>query len=256
MTALKLAVALPFLAAPPAAAQVLIEGTVINVDSLRLAGARIEIVDPAGQSAAQAVTDSLGRFLLRLPRLRSGSYTLSAEMLGYRTTRAVLPVTNLQAVELLLIMDVAAIPVEPLRVSARRRYGGARAEFYERADRVRRMGGAIIIDYEELQRTPNLMAEQIIAARIPLARQCPPVYYIDGVQAMPADLALLTATSLEGIEIHRTELHLPPMYHSSQGCTVVLFWTQVGDHGKGSPLTWRRVLIAAGLLAAGVLLLQ
>jgi hypothetical protein len=258
MKALKLA-ALLLVSASAAPAQVLIEGTVMNVDSSRLAGVRVEILDPAGQRLTEAMTDSAGEFTTRLGQpLQQGIYTLRSTMLGYQTTETQLEIADLEVIEVTLTMDIAAIPVEPLRVSARRRYArGLRDEFYDRADRVRRMGGGTIIGYDQLQRNPSAPVENIVRAHSASSATCPPAYFIDGLRVQPSDVRFLTVTSIEGIEIYRTELyHLPPRYQTGQGCPVVLIWTQIGDRGEGTPITWRRVLIGVGIIGAGVLLLR
>lgn len=258
MKALLAAVLLVF-SASAAHAQVLIEGTVINVDSMRLAGVRVAISDPEGNPYREVFTDSLGEFTLRLAYpMQRGAYTLRSEMLGYHTSETRLEIEQSEIIEITLVLDVAAIPVEPLRVSARRRYSrGIRDEFYDRAEKVRRLGGGTIISYDELQKNPSTRVENIVTAHSAFSLTCPPAYYIDGMRATPGDVAMLTVSSLEGIEIYRTELyHLPPRYQTGQGCPVVLIWSQIGDRGQGSPLTWKRILIAVGLIGLGVVLLR
>ena len=79
---------------------------------------------------------------------------------------------------------------------------------------------------------------------------------MDGLRVQPSDVRFLTVTTLEGIEIYRSEMYLPPRYQIGQGCPVVLVWTQIGDRGNGTPITWRRILIGVGIIGAGVLLLR
>ena len=66
----------------------------------------------------------------------------------------------------------------------------------------------------------------------------------------------LSVTSLEGIEIYRSVAEVPVQYQNSSVCGAILMWTQVGDRGQGSPLTWRRALIALGLIGIGLLILR
>ncbi|HEY0672302.1 MAG TPA: carboxypeptidase-like regulatory domain-containing protein [Longimicrobiales bacterium] len=258
MKTLQLATSLLLLSAAAAPAQVFIQGTVVNTDSAKLAGARIEIADQAGTVDYRAITDSLGRFTIRMTQpLPAARYFVRAEMLGYRTTSAELTVENLQVIDVTLTMDVAAIPLEPLRVAARRRYTrGLLDDYYDRAERVRRLGGGTIIDYDQLQHQIGSKVEYVVASHLPGSRRCPPAYFIDGMRATAEDLRMLTVMSVEGIEIYRSSAHIPPMYQSRTGCAVVLIWTQVGDRGEGTKLTWRRVLITIGLIGAGVVLLR
>ncbi len=253
------AAALLMFSTSAAHAQVLIEGTVINVDSMRLVGVRVAVSDPEGKPYREVITDSLGEFTIRVAYpMQRGSYTLRSEMLGYHTSETKLDIEQSEIIEVTLVLDVAAIPVEPIRVSARRRYSrGIRDEFYDRAERVRRMGGGTIIDYDELQKNPSARVDNIVVSYSAISITCPPAFYIDGMRATRADVSGLTVSSLEGIEIYRSEFyHLPPRYQSGQACPVVLIWSQVGDRGQGSKLTWKRILIAAGLIGLGVVLLR
>ncbi len=255
---LALATTLLLLSASAIAAQVIVQGTVVNTDSARLAGAHIEMADSSGRIRHTAATDSSGNFVIRLAApLRAARFVMVAEMIGYQSTRTELMVEDRQVVDVVLTMAVAAIPIEPLRVSARRRYTRtSRDEYYDRADRVRRMGGGTIIDYDQLQRRMGSSIPSLVAEQYPGVRNCPPSYFIDGMRATGDDVRTLSVTSLEGIEIYRTAGQVPVQYQNRASCGAVLLWTQVGDRGQGSPLTWRRVAIAVGLIGIGLLILK
>ncbi len=246
------------LTAGSASAQVRVTGVVMNTDSARLAGAQVEMGDSAGRVNYRAVTDTLGRFMIRLAHpLPPGRFFVRSEMLGYRTTVNYLSVANLQDLEVVLTMDVAAIPIEPLRVSVRGRYARTiRDEFYDRAVLVRRMGGGTIVTYEQLQRRAGANVAMIIAEHVSSLRNCPPELFIDGLRATGDDLRMMSALSVEGIEIYRTAGQVPVQYQNRASCGAVLVWSQVGDRGEGSPLSWRRVLIALGLATTALVLLR
>ena len=145
----------------------------------------------------------------------------------------------------------------PLRVTARDRYQGGRLdEFYDRAARVRRMGGGTIITYEELQARAGANVSMIVAENMPGARNCPPAYFLDGIRATLQDLAFTSVLDVEGIEIYRTVAVVPVQYQDRAGCGAVLVWTRADDHGEGTPLTWRRVFIAVGVIATLFLLMR
>lgn len=256
MRTVALATTLVMTLASAGATQVVVQGTVVNPDSARLVAVQIELSDSSGRIRHSTTTDSLGQFSIRLAApLMATRYSIRAERLGYLTTRSSLDVADRQVVEIVLTMAVAAIPLEPLRVTTRRRYArAARDEYYDRLDRVRRMGGGIIIDYDQLQRRLGSTIANLVAEQYPGQRNCPPSYFIDGMRAIPEDLRTLSVTSLEGIEIYRSVAHVPVQYQNRANCGAVLIWTQVGDRGAGSPLTWRRVLIAAGLFGVGWLI--
>jgi hypothetical protein len=258
ITRLAQATMLLLLSASAAAAQVLVQGTVVNTDSARLRGARVEMTDSSGRVRHAATTDSSGNFLIRLSApLVSSQWSVRAEMLGYQTTQTALEVEDRQVVEIVLAMAIAAIPIEPLRVTARSRYArSSRDEYYDRLERVRRMGGGTILDYDQLQRRLGSTIPNLVLEQYPGIRSCPPTFFIDGLRASADDVRTLSVTSLEGIEIYRTVAQVPVQYQNRGSCGVVLIWTQVGDRGEGSPLTWRRVLIALGLIGLGVLILR
>jgi hypothetical protein len=245
-------------AASGARAQVLVHGVVLNTDSVPLASATVQISDATGRYRFSAVTDSSGRFSIRLPApLPRGALDVHAEMLGYRAISNRLDVEDLQQLEIALTMDVAAIPVAPLRVEARRRYSRGRLdEFYDRATSVARMGGGIIITYQELERRTGTDVTMIVAERLPSARTCRPAYFLDGMPIEQRDLGFLSALDVEGIEIYRTMAQVPVQYQHRGACGVVLVWTPIDDRGRGTPLTWRRVFIALGVIGTLLLLMQ
>jgi hypothetical protein len=253
-----LATTLLMVFASAGAAQVIVRGMVINPDSARLPGVQIEIADSSGRIRHNATSDSAGRFAVRIAApLTASRYIVRAERLGYQSARGSMDLQDREEVDVTIVMDVAAILIEPLRVVARRRYTRtSRDEYFDRLDRVRRFGGGTIIEYDQLQRRLGSPLMTVIAEQYPGARNCPPTYFIDGMRATNDDLRTLSVASVEGIEIYRTVGQVPVQYQSRGSCGAVLIWTQVGDRGQGSPLTWRRVLIAVGLLGIGFLLLR
>ena len=253
-----LATMLLLLSASAGAAQVLVHGTVLNADSARVRGVQVELADSTGRIRHNTVSDSAGRFTIRIAApLQARSYTMRAQLLGYQDLAARLNVEDRQVIDVVLTMDVAAIPLEPLRVTARGRYTRtSRDEYFDRLDHVRRIGGGIIIEYDQLQRRIGSPVAQLVAEQYPGVRNCPPSFFIDGMRATNEDVRALSVTMLEGIEIYRSGAQVPVQYQNRANCGAVLIWTQVGDRGEGSPLTWRRVFIALGLIGIGYLFLR
>ena len=251
-----LAVAL-VLVANEAAAQAVLQGSVKAADSTRIAGARVQVVEPTSNQAYTAITDSTGNFRIRLAHpVRPGLFNVRVEMLGYRTLDVPVQIGEREEITVQLTMAVAAIAIEPLRVSARGRYNrGPLDDYLDRADRVKRFGGGTILDYNELQRRPHMNAAMLMSEHLP-ARNCPPTFFLDGMRVPPEELRTVQVSGLEGIEIYRTQTLVPAQYQGRSTCGVVLLWTALDDHGKGSPITWRRVFMALGLLTLGVLLLR
>jgi hypothetical protein len=204
------------------------------------------------------VTDTAGLFRIRLAHpLQSGLFVLRVEMLGYRRLDAVpLRVVDRDELTVRLTLAVDAIPLEPLRVTARGRYTrGPLDEYYDRAERVRRFGGGVIIDYEQLRRRRGVSVQHVISERAPF-RSCPPSYFIDGMRASGDDVQAVGVSEVEGIEVYRTQAQVPVIYQGRSHCGAVLIWTQIGDRGEGSPLSWRRVFMALGILTLGYLLIR
>jgi hypothetical protein len=257
MRTVLLATLLVLLAGSMANGQVFVHGTVANTDSARLVGARVQISDSTGRTTYNAVTDSAGGFGIRLGApLVALRFRVTAEMLGYRTTTTMLTVEDRQEVDVALTMAVAAIPLEPLRVSARRRYTRTmRDEYFDRAERVKRMGGGTIVERHQLERRAGSTINTIVTENYP-SRTCPPSLFIDGLRATPDDLRMTPTSTVEGIEIYRNQTQVPVEYQGRSTCGAVLIWTQIGDPSSGSPLTWRRILLAGALLLGGFLILR
>lgn len=257
---IRLAFALLFLAgASDVCAQAIVQGKVLTSDSIPIAGARVEVKDSAGKINYTTATDSAGNFSLRIAYpFYPGIYFVSSDMIGYRpVVRAPLRIDDRDEVTVHITLDVAVIALEPLRVFTRKRYTrGPRDEYYDRADRIKRMGGGTVIDYDALQRRIGSPLNILIAEALPNTRSCPPSYFIDGMRATPDDIRMLAVSFIEGIEIYRSLAMIPVQYQGRSSCSAVLIWTQIGDRGKGAPLTWRRVLIALGFISLGVMLVR
>jgi hypothetical protein len=258
MKAATVASLLLLLSAPAVSAQVLVQGTVANTDSVRLIGVRVELADSSARINYTAITDSTGAFLIRIAApVNTRRFRVRADMLGYRATSAMLEVQDQQVLDVRLTMDVSAIPLEPLKVAARRRYTrGLRDEYYDRADHIRRMGGGTIIEYDQLQRRAGSNLNLLVAEQYPALRNCPPAFFIDGMRATMDDLRMTAATVVEGIEIYRTPAQVPAQYQNRANCGAVLVWTQIGDRGEGKPLSWRRIAFTLGLIAGGFILVR
>lgn len=242
-----------------AAAQAVLRGKVTAPDSTIIIGARVQVTDSAGTSTYSAVTDTAGIFRIRLAHpMRPGLFFVRAEFIGLETLERVpVRIENREEVTIKLMMDIAAIPLEPLRVSARGRYyRGPLDDFLDRAARVKRFGGGFIVDYEELQKRKHMNPVFLIAEYVPSLRNCTPSIWLDGMTVAMDELRTIKLDALEGIEIYRTATMVPVQYQGRSPCGAVLLWTALDDHGKGSPITWRRVIMTATLLTLGILLLR
>jgi iron complex outermembrane receptor protein len=116
------AVMLVLLGAGPLAAQTgSISGRVTDGSSgAPLAGARVDLVNVAGQSGGSSLSDREGQF--RLANIPAGSYTLVVSLIGYETRRVegvqiMAGQTSMQAVTL----DASIFELNPIIVSASKR---------------------------------------------------------------------------------------------------------------------------------------
>src|SRR5262245_49315323 len=90
-----------------------------------VASATIGLLDESGKPVLEVLADSAGRF--RVVATRPGSYSLRVSALGYQSSQT--QQVRLDArIELRveLRLNVSAVPVEPLRVIARRDYTALR----------------------------------------------------------------------------------------------------------------------------------
>ena len=126
---------------------------------------------------------------------------------------------------------------------------------FDRAERVKRMGGGTIIERDQLERRVGSSINTIVTENYP-SRSCPPSLFIDGLRATAEDLRLTPTSNVEGIEIYRTQALVPVEYQGRSTCGAVLIWTRIGDRDTGSPLTWRRILMAGALIVGGFLILR
>ena len=229
-----------------------------------------------GRSMAQAVTDTSGGFRLQAPRV--GDYTIVAERIGYTTVSSPLSVALREQVEVVLNMDVTAVPLAPLTVKGRSPYDlGFLAGYHERLERYGKVGGGRFITRDQINDRGALDVSDLLrdVARIGVnsdrlrgqyvtlrggAGECHPRVYLNGTLTNRNDRAFVNEVvrpnELEGIEVYQGVAQLPPLYHDETGCGVILLWTHRGDGPGQRPFSWKRLLAALGLASAVVLLVK
>jgi hypothetical protein len=231
---------------------------------------------PEGRQAASALTDSAGAFTMTAPRL--GPFTLSAERIGLApVTTPEVEVGLAEAVEVVLWMSEAAVPLEPLVIEARSSVDlGILAGYYERMDRQRKLGFGHILTRDQIDERQAVDVADLLRD-IPRVRilgqgfgrppsvvfsgaggECIPRVYLDGVHqnrgGAAGAAAMVDETArpheLEGVEVYRGIGEMPGEFYDDRHCGVILLWTRRSAEGRsGSP--WIRIL--AAFLVAGVL---
>jgi hypothetical protein len=248
------AAAMLLLAAHTAAGQVVHGRVVIDGTETPIDMVAIELVDSAGQPRATATSDSVGGFSLRAPL--PGSYTLRLTHIGYTAVETgAVTVARGETIELELRMSIAVVPLEALRVVGRSEYlPGRLRNFYDRADYSRRTGLGRVFMRSDVLRFPQPSA---ILAQLPQRAGCRATIMLDGLpvgNARELD-SIISTDALEGVEFYTGSVQMPMEYAHRGFCAVALFWSR-HDIEDARPLTWRRVLLAAGMVIIGVVLVR
>lgn len=251
-----------------------IRGTVIDDESrASVAGAEVELLTQREQERTRATTDSMGVFVLAAPR--AGAYGLRVTHVSYASYEAAgVAIGATETVSLEIRLGQTAIPLEALRVTARRqtritgfderRQGAGFGRFLTREE----------IDSRGAGRTTDLLRSMPGVTVTPVRRRgrgeptgsmvtmrgaCQPAIWLDGVPvAQYPESTLddfLVPEVLEGVEVYPTAAGAPARFVTGP-CGVILLWTRQGDDVNGQPWQWKRVLLGLGSAAALFLLIR
>jgi len=228
----------------PAAAQ-LVTGKVIDHSTeAAVVAADLQLLNASGAIVGRTVSDSAGKFRMIAPL--PGTYVVRATSLGYSMvqTRA-LALETARELEIELRLAVAGIPHEPLRVVAQRQYRiGRLAEYYQRADWVRKTGFGKIFTRDEIEAEHANNVLQFVR-QVPPRAGCRFNYIVDGLNFSEDEAdRIIRPNELEGIEIYKSP-NVPPQYAKYGDC-IVLMWTRM-DSNDTRPFSWKRVLAVGGL---------
>lgn len=210
-----------------------------------------------------AITDSLGRFILR--GLDPGQHVLEVSHLGRSSRQDTVEVAAEEAVEVALAVEVEPVELPGLSVTVEGRRSGKLAGFYHRMER----GAGHYITREEIEAVPGHRMSKVIrrvpnvnvqpcdkvsagtgAAEPPPGcwqvrmrrkapsirfsdRTCPPIYYLDGsriqLPAMEGGIDAIDSDEVAAIEVYSGPSEIPAHYGGSDAqCGVVLLWTRTG----------------------------
>ena len=204
-------------------------------------GARVELVG----TTYNAITSRKGDFAFR--DIAPGKYTIQASAIGYARLRADFELkanetvefefqAQLEALQLtdVVVNETVRLPAEFVR---RRQEGGGR--YMSRADIERRPGAANVSDL--LRTFPGV---RVNCRRSPCTftftrstRNCPPAFFLDGVETEMMALAMQPAREVDGIEVYSGLAELPPELRGRNGtCGAFVVWTRTPpDARKGKP---------------------
>lgn len=257
----------------PLAAQTL-SGRVIDSETREPVSAAAVHLLKAGTELFSTGSDSAGTFRIALPG--AGTYVLRMVRLGYEPVLT--PPIDVAAGELVEIevrIAVAAMPLHPLTVSARRMEHGVHPDYYRRLAWGRNSGQGDFITRAELDDGTSTYLSSYVG-RLPYASlrdvggklrpvldgSCLPDVYVNGApvdvtgqRSLPIHLQpslddLFNPGYLEGLEIYRLR-EIPMEYARRDVCGVIVAWVRQPDTtGRQSLL---RLMIGGGLMLGLVL---
>jgi hypothetical protein len=254
---IRAAVMLIMLAGTDEAAAQLLTGRVVEEGTDRpIAAVTVELVDTAGLRRGSAVSDTAGAFRVMSPQ--PGRYFLRVSHIAYAPveTPMIQAATGVQ-VELELRLSPTAVALEPLRVVGRSSFNaGWLQEYYDRAVATRQSGMGRVFFRDEVEREHAPIASAFLIYLMPRAG-CRPALFVDGLEVQDDRHlnSLMRPEILEGVELYNNSAFLPHRYANRGYCAVALFWTRRDIEG-GGPFTWKRALLAGGILSGILLLFQ
>lgn len=224
----------------------------------------MRLLDRSGTGLADVVSDTAGRFRVIAPR--PGVYRLHVSALGYQGMETTeLKLDSRVELQLEVRLSASAVPVEPLRVVARRNYTAMRhKEFYKRADWSGKTGFGDILRYDDIERMRAPTVERLLNSkaldavgytgdkRLVSRSTCELALFLDDAAVSFEELNTVLPEHIEGVEMYKNGFDIPPEYLNRTPCGLVLVWTW--RHG-GSGLTWTKLAIGLGF-ATGILLLS
>lgn len=249
-------------------------GRVIDNESGEPVSAATVHVLKAGTELFSTGSDSAGNFRIALPG--AGTYALRVVRLGYESVLT--PPIDVAAGELVEVevrIAVAAMPLHPLTVSARRMEHGAHPDYYRRLEWGRNSGQGDFITRAELDDGTSMYLSSYVG-RLPyvslrdlgrkirpvLDGSCLPDVYINGapvdvtgkrslpIQSQPSLDELFSPGYLEGLEIYRRR-DIPMEYARPGVCGVIVAWVRQQDPPERQSLL--RLVIGGGLVLGLVL---
>jgi len=251
--------------APTARSQI-VRGVVVDASSrLAIPAATIELRVERDSVQLRTTSDSVGQFVLTLPR--AGHFTIQAKRIGFLV--AVPTAFRIDANQVLTIemrLDSRAVPLEPVAVTARgnnwlsdfeRRRSGAFGRFLTRED-IEARGAQQTTGL--FRTTPGFVIQRTRRGgpRAQLLMRgttglCQPAVWIDDVYVPLSEQVtlddILVPQTIDGVEIYNSIAAAPTQYRIGS-CGVIVFWTRHGSGEEGRPFRWKQILIGAAVAVA------
>ena len=213
-------------------------GSVRDSTGTPISGATVTTAD------ARAVTDSLGRFALRLARVESTTVTI--RRLGFESVTFTMLTDSLALNDLAILLEPVARPLPGIgvreerigRVPTLERFEERRRErhgfgfFLTRADIVRRAGASLSslvgqANGVRLVRLRNGRALVRFTRWSHKGGSCAPRVWVDGVIAKGLELDDIPSTDVEALELYPSAASVPSEFTAAEfDCGVVAIWTR------------------------------
>ncbi|MDB4877193.1 MAG: TonB family protein [Gemmatimonadetes bacterium] len=202
------------------------------------------------KTSATVRTDTAGEFILS--KIPAGNLDISFRRLAFEPVLLMMQVTANDTTEVEITLTVVAQKLTGVVVLADPEHRRILEAFESR----RRQGiGHFITRYQIEQRHPMLLSDMLRMipgtrlysgenGRVSLrfarsgAANCPPQFFVDGIQAMGFTIDEMPPGDVEGVELYAGAAGLPPEYnrlHSTVNCGTVVIWTRIPGNEKAKP---------------------